>query len=293
MAPTVVSFSISEPRPSTTSSAIVTRSRTHDWSPRITRAPTVVPAKTIAPVETIVPSPITAGGSGSRLAVERGESDGCFPTTAPSSTLTPAPSTVPGWTTALGWMSADKALRQPVERADDARAVLGRLATVALACDQAQELLALELQRLVGRDLRDVDVARPRLPLAVRVGALPRRLLVDRHLALELHVVEDDHLLTADDGHLPHLVRVEPRQVHVRDLPAREAEVAEDDVLDALGQERVPVRDRLARLLVEQVEDHRQVVHAERPERVLVRPHDPEVLAVAVDAEHLAQVTTR
>ena len=60
---------------------------------------------------------------------------------------------------------------------------------------------------------------------------VPARLLVDRHLALGLHVVEDDHLLAADDGHLAHLVRVEPREVHVRDLAAREAEEAEDDVL--------------------------------------------------------------
>ena len=36
-----------------------------------------------------------------------------------------------------------------------------------------------------------------------------------------------------DDGHPPHLVRVEPREVHVRDLAGGEAEVAEDDVLDA------------------------------------------------------------
>jgi hypothetical protein len=96
MAPTTVSFSINEPRPRTTSSPISTRSRTHDWSPRMTRAPIVEPAKTIAPVETIVAAPITVGGSGSRFAVERGESVGCFPTTAPSSTFTPSPSTVPG-----------------------------------------------------------------------------------------------------------------------------------------------------------------------------------------------------
>ena len=94
-APTVVSFSISEPRPRTTSSPTSTRSRTQDWSPRMTRAPIVEPAKTIAPVETIVPSPILVGASGSRFAVERGESVGCFPTTAPSSTLTPSPRTVP------------------------------------------------------------------------------------------------------------------------------------------------------------------------------------------------------
>ena len=177
-----------------------------------------------------------------------------------------------------------------VERADDARAVLGHLAPVALAADQPEELLAFEPQRLGGVDLRDVDVAGARLPLAVGLGPLPRRLLVHGHLPLELHVVEDDHLLAADDGHLPHLVRVEPREVHVRDLPAREAQVAEDDVLDALGRKSRPCATALVGLLVEQVEDHREVVHAERPERVLVRADDAEVLAVAVHAEHLAEL---
>ena len=62
----------------------------------MTRAPIREPAKTIAPVEMIVPSPISVGGSGSRLAVDRGDSEGCFPTTAFSSTFTPSPSTVLG-----------------------------------------------------------------------------------------------------------------------------------------------------------------------------------------------------
>jgi hypothetical protein len=95
-APIVVSFSTNAPRPTTTSSSIVTRSRMHAWSPTITRAPIRVPAKTTAPVEMIAPSPISAGASGSFFVVERGESDGCLPTTAFSSTLTPSPSTVPG-----------------------------------------------------------------------------------------------------------------------------------------------------------------------------------------------------
>ena len=50
------------------------------------------------------------------------------------------------------------------------------------------------------------------------------------------------------------------------------------------------MRDRVLRLLVEQVEDHREVVHTERPQRVLVRPHDAEVLPVAVHAQHLAEL---
>src|SRR5712691_7035478 len=168
--PMLVSFSTSEPRPTTTSSAISTRSRTQDWSPRMHPAPILEPAKTIAPVETIVPAPISVGGSGSRFAVDLGPSAGCLPTTAFSITLTPSPSTVPSWTVAVGWISAaTKRLRQPLERANDDEPVAGGLHRVAVAADEPQEVLALEPQRLVGRDLRREDVARARLPLAVHV----------------------------------------------------------------------------------------------------------------------------
>ena len=126
----------------------------------------------------------------------------------------------------------------------------------------------------------------PRMKLAGAAGAL----LVHRHLPLGLHVVEHDHLLAADDRHLPHLVRVEPRQVHVGDLPAREAQEAEDDVLDALVIEALPCAVASSRILVDEVEDHREVVHAERPEGVLVRADDAEVDPVAVDAEHVADL---
>ena len=77
-----VSFSTSEPRPTTTSSPSVQRSRMQAWSPTTAPSPIVVPAKTIAPVETTVPAPSTSGGSSSRFAVDRGESVGCLPTTA-------------------------------------------------------------------------------------------------------------------------------------------------------------------------------------------------------------------
>ena len=76
----------------------------------------------------------------------------------------------------------------------------------------------------------------------------------------------------------------------MRDLAGREAEEAEDDVLDARLQEVAAVRDGLGRLLAEQPEDHREVVDAERPERVLVRADDAEVLAVAVDAGDVAEL---
>jgi hypothetical protein len=71
----------------------------------------------------------------------------------------------------------------------------------------------------------------------------------------------------------------------------RQAEVAEDDVLDALREEGVPVRHRLRRLLADEVEDHGEVVHAERPEGVLVLADLAEVLPVPVDAENVAELT--
>ena len=126
----------------------------------------------------------------------------------------------------------------------------------------------------------------PERELAGRAGAL----LVHRHLPVGLHVVEDGHLLASDDGHLPHLVGVEPGEVHVRDLPAREAQEAEDDVLDAFVDRPAALCGHEVGILVEQVQDHAQVVHAERPERVLVAAHDPEVHAVAVDAAHVAEL---
>src|SRR5881275_3187880 len=98
----------------------------------------------MAPVETTVPSPSSAGGSGSRFAVERGESVGCLPTTAYSSTFTPSPSTVPGWTTAVGCTSAaTQRLRQALERADDDEPVAGLAAVGALA-HEPQEVLHLQ-----------------------------------------------------------------------------------------------------------------------------------------------------
>ena len=178
---------------------------------------------------------------------------------------------------------------EPVEGPHDGQPV-PRLAMVARPLlDEPQEVLQLEAERLVVRDLGARDVARPRPPLPVGRGGLPRRLLVDGHLPLELHVVEDDHLLAPDDGHPPHLVRVEPREVHVRDLARGEAQEAEDDVLDALLEVVHPVRHRLARLLAEEPEDHGEVVDAERPEGVLVRADHAEVLAVPVDAGDLAE----
>src|SRR5439155_2556317 len=132
-APTVVSFSIGEPRPRMQFSPRRTRSRMHDWSPTIERGPTVEPAKTTAPVETTTPSASSAGGSGSRLAVEAAPSDGCLPMTAYSSTRTSSPSTVPGYTVAVGWISAAKGVRQHLERAHDAGAVARDLVPVAFA----------------------------------------------------------------------------------------------------------------------------------------------------------------
>ena len=77
----------------------------------------------------------------------------------------------------------------------------------------------------------------------------------------------------------------------MRDLAGREAEEAEDDVLDARLDEVLSVGDDLGRLLAEEPEDHREIVDAERPEGVLVRADHAEVLTVAVDAGNVPELT--
>ena len=76
----------------------------------------------------------------------------------------------------------------------------------------------------------------------------------------------------------------------MRHLAGGEAEEAEDDVLDAVLEIVHAVGDRLGRLLLEQPEDDREVVDAERPQRVLVGADHAEVLTIAVDAGDLAEL---
>ena len=89
--------------------------------------------------------------------------------------------------------------------------------------------------------------------------------------------------LGADNREATILVRIEPRQVEVRAEPGRKAQEAEHDVLDALAYVGFAVGDRFQRLLAGQVQQHRDVVCAEAPECVLIRPQLAEVQAVAVD----------
>src|SRR6266550_1048172 len=79
--------------------------------------------------------------------------------------------------------------------------------------------------------------------------------------------------------------------MHVRHLPRWKAEVAEDDVLDAVVEEGVAVCPNLARLLSDQEQEHREIVHAQRPEGVLVRPERAEVLPVPIDVEDVAELS--
>ena len=62
-----------------------------------------------------------------------------------------------------------------------------------------------------------------------------------------------------------------------------EAQEAEDDVLDAVADVRLAVGGRLDRLLAGEIQNHRHVMRAEAPERVLVRAQLAEVQPVAVD----------
>ena len=95
-------------------------------------------------------------------------------------------------------------------------------------------------------------------------------LVVDGHLAVGLHVVEHRHPARPDHRHLAHLVGVEPRQVQVADLARLELDVGEHDVLDSRAEKGGASRRDLGRRAVDQMQHHRDVVHAQRPQHVLL-----------------------
>jgi hypothetical protein len=76
----------------------------------------------------------------------------------------------------------------------------------------------------------------------------------------------------------------------VRRQARGEAQEAEDHVLDALLHVALPDRAALVGLLPREAQDHRHVVGAERPERVLVGAQHAQVEPVGVDVAHVAQL---
>src|SRR5438034_1374147 len=76
---------------------------------------------------------------------------------------------------------------------------VAHLAPVPALLHEPHEVRAFEPQRLGVRELGAEGVARAGPPLAVRLGRLFRRLVVHGDLVLELHVVEDRHLVAAHD----------------------------------------------------------------------------------------------
>ena len=194
---------------------------------------------------------------------------GCLPSTTLSWITQPSPMRVPSWMTTLAPISTSSPMTtsSPRTRFWPRRSRPGPPSSSAVftgrppsrrrspsppAPRPRERVAAVAARRAVARrqstkcwhsmrsgsraDLRDVDVAEAHRDV-LAVGLAGARalgaLVVDGDLALGLHVVEDDHLLRADDGHLADLVRVEPAQVQVADDAGREPEVAEDHVLDA------------------------------------------------------------
>src|SRR3954449_8234602 len=172
------------------------------------------PASTTAPAQITAPSPTTSGGGASRTAFERAPNAGGLPSTAPSCTETPAPSAVPAWITTLAPITASEGSSTPspisspgarsdcrstralleralqrLQHAHDAQSALTVGAGARTRPHALDEVLALDAQRLLVRDLRAPRAARARDVLAVGGEVLVEALVVNRDLPLELHVV--------------------------------------------------------------------------------------------------------
>src|SRR5205807_1826541 len=162
----------------------------------------------------------------------------------PSPSSSPAPRSDGRSTRAL----LERAL-QRLEHPHDAHAGLDAGARLAALADAVDEVAALDAQRLLVRHARAPHVSGPRDVLAVGLEVLVEALVVDGDLAVDLHVVERGHPARPDDREAALLVRVEPREMHMRREPRREAQVAEHHVLDPVAHVALAVRVYLGRLL--------------------------------------------
>jgi len=143
-----------------------------------------------------------------------------------------------------------------------------------LAAYAAREVARLQPQRLLAGDPGRVGVALTQLDVLAVGGRLPGTravagagvldaLVEDLDLLVGVHVVKDGHALGSNDGDLAGLVGVQPGEVQVRDDPVGEAQRAEDDVLDTLVDEALPLGGDALGLLTDEVQEHGDVVRAQ------------------------------
>ena len=102
-------------------------------------------------------------------------------------------------------------------------------------------------------------------------------------------VVENGHLLRADDDEALLLRRVEPTDENVAGHSAAELQAAERHVHHAGRQVALPVGFRGDRLFAQQVKDDGNVVGSEAPEDVLFRPDQAHVQPVGIAVEDPSQ----
>src|SRR5205823_14701645 len=107
--------------------------------------------------------------------------------------------------------------------------------------------------------------------------------------SLDVGVVVGRHLAVAYDRELAQLARVEPRLLDVTDHATRELEHEERNVLQLTVEDRELARADADGQRAEQVDQDRDVVRPEVPERVQVLADDSEVDALAVDVEDLPE----
>src|SRR4029077_9551234 len=103
-------------------------------------------------------------------------------------------------------------------------------------------------------------------------------------------VVENHHLVRSHDGRLANLVGIEPAEMDVRHDAILEVQAEEYDVLDALLNETLPADAHVGWLHLQHVENLRDVVRREAPQRILVAADPAQVHALSVDVENLAQI---
>ena len=149
-----------------------------------------------------------------------------------------------------------------------------------------QKVLALGAQGFgrVQRDRLSFPLVRNRLLVLPLDG-----MRIQDQLVRLVQVVEHRHFAVTHDDQFLFLERVQPRNEHVGFHPAREGQQADGHVRDALMEIVAALSMHGVRHLLQQAQNHADVMRCEGPEDVLFATDFPEVQAVGVDILNPAQ----
>src|ERR1700724_2828672 len=160
-------------------------------------------------------------------------------------------------------------------------------------------MLRLQTKRLYKFDLRKENIAATiikLLPRLIEIHVLAKNCSPINALVIESdftvgHIVVHNHLARSNDDHLADLLWIQPTHVNVGDNLGWILQVEEDNVIDPILNKRHPLPEHRRRFHVAQpILNDADVVRAEVPKGIDIRPDPSEIKSLAINITDFAKI---